>query len=84
MTANDPKTVVSIIRGGAGIGVVPRFLAQPRLEDGSMEIVLPQYRPPEAEMCIVHHSPGRVNPRADLFATFMQAEMRGHTLPGPR
>jgi DNA-binding transcriptional LysR family regulator len=77
VSVNDPKTAVAIIRGGAGIGVVPRFLAQPGLEDGTLEIVLPEYRPPEAELSVVYHGPRGANPRADLFATFLQAEMRG-------
>lgn len=75
VAVNDPKTMVAVIRGGSGIGVVPRFLAQAGLDDGSLEILLPAYRLPEAEMSIVHYGPGTANPRADLFATFLQAEM---------
>jgi DNA-binding transcriptional LysR family regulator len=77
VSVNDPKTAVAIIRGGAGIGVVPRFLAQPGLEDGTLEIVLPEYRPPEAELSVVYHGPRGANPRTDLFAAFLPAEMRG-------
>jgi DNA-binding transcriptional LysR family regulator len=76
VSVNDPKTALAIVRGGAGIAVVPRFLAQPGLRDGSLEIVLPGYRPPEAELSVVHHGPRGANPRADLFAAFLQAEMR--------
>jgi DNA-binding transcriptional LysR family regulator len=81
VSANDPKTVVAIVRGGAGIGVVPRFLAQAGLEDGSLQVVLPEYRPPEAEMSIVYHGPSGANPRVDLFADFLQAEVRGRDGP---
>jgi DNA-binding transcriptional LysR family regulator len=77
VSANDPKTVVAILRGGGGIGAVPRFLAQAGLEDGSLDIVLPEYRLPEAEMSVVHHGPSGANPRTDLFAAFLQAEVRG-------
>jgi DNA-binding transcriptional LysR family regulator len=77
VAANDPKTVMAIIRGGAGIGVVPRFLAAPSLKDGSLEIVLPDHRLPAVPMSIVFHGPGAANPRADQFATFLQAELRG-------
>lgn len=77
VAVNDPKTMVAVIRGGSGIGAVPRFLAQAGLDDGSLEILLPGYRLPEAEMSIVHYGPGTANPRADLFATFLQAEMQG-------
>jgi DNA-binding transcriptional LysR family regulator len=78
VTVNDPKTILAVIRGGSGIGVVPRFLAQAGLDDGTLEILLPEYRLPQAEMSIVYHGPGMANPRADLFATFMQAEMQSY------
>jgi DNA-binding transcriptional LysR family regulator len=76
VAVNDPKTMMSVIRGGAGIGAVPRFLAQDALGDGTLEIVLPEYRLPPAEMSVVHYGAGTANPRADLFATFLQTEMR--------
>jgi DNA-binding transcriptional LysR family regulator len=76
VAVNDPKTLVAVIRGGSGIGLVPRFLAQAALDDGTLEILLPDYRPPAADLSIVHHGFGTANPRADLFATFLQAEMR--------
>jgi DNA-binding transcriptional LysR family regulator len=76
VAVNDPKTMVAVIRGGSGIGVVPRFLAQEGLDDGTLEILLPDCRPVPVEMSLVHYGPGRSNPRADLFATFLQAEMR--------
>lgn len=76
VAVNDPKTMVAVIRGGSGIGVVPRFLAQDGLDDGSLEILLPEYRLPEAEMSIVHYGSGAANPRADLFAIFLQDEMQ--------
>lgn len=76
VAVNDPKTMVAVIRGGAGIGVVPRFLAQDGLDDGTLEILLPAHRLPEAEMSVVRYGFGAANPRADLFVTFLQAEMQ--------
>ena len=76
VAVNDPKTMVYILRGGRGIGVVPRFLAQAGLDDGSLEILLPDHRLPPAGMSVVYHGPAAANPRADLFATFLQTEMR--------
>jgi LysR family transcriptional regulator, regulator for bpeEF and oprC len=77
VAVNDPKTMLAVIRGGTGIGIVPRFLTQPGLEDGSLDILLPDYRLAPAEMSIVHFGPGSATPRADLFATFLQAELQG-------
>jgi DNA-binding transcriptional LysR family regulator len=78
VAVNDPKTMVAVIRGGSGIGLVPRFLAQAALDDGTLEILLPDYRTGAAELSIVHYGSGPANPRADLFATFLQVEMRKH------
>lgn len=77
VAVNDPKTMVAVIIGGSGLGLVPRFLAQAGLQSGRLEILLPEYRFPSAEMSIVHYGTAAANPRADLFATFLQAEMRG-------
>lgn len=76
VSANDPKTVLSVICGGAGIGIIPRFLSTSGLKDGRLEVVLPEYRPAPAEISIVHYGPAAANPRADLFASFLQSEMR--------
>ena len=76
VSANDPKTLLSAILGGTGIGVIPRFLSARGLKDGRLEIVLPQYRPAPAEISIVHYGGTATNPRAELFASFLQAEMR--------
>jgi DNA-binding transcriptional LysR family regulator len=76
VAVNDPKTMVSVIRSGAGLGIVPRFLAQEGLNDGSLEILLPEYRLPAVEMSVVHYGSSAANPRADLFATFLQSEMQ--------
>jgi DNA-binding transcriptional LysR family regulator len=76
VVVNDPKTIASVIRGNAGIGAVPKFLAQDGLDDGSLEIVLPEYRMPPAEMSVVYYGSSATNPRVDLFATFLQSEMR--------
>lgn len=76
VAVNDPKTMVAVIRGGSGIGLVPRFLAQAALDDGTLEILLADYRAGVAELSIVHYGSGPTNPRADLFATFLQTEMR--------
>jgi DNA-binding transcriptional LysR family regulator len=75
VAVNDPKTMVAVILGGAGIGAVPRFLTQDGLAAGTLEIVLPDHRLPSAEMSVVHYGASAANPRADLFATFLQAEL---------
>jgi DNA-binding transcriptional LysR family regulator len=80
VVVNDPKTIVSILGGGGGIGLVPRFLAQVGLEDGSLEILLPDYRLESAEMSVVYYGSGTANSRADLFATFLQTEMRARVI----
>ena len=76
VSANDPKTILSVVAGGAGIGILPRFLTARGLKDGSLEVVLPQHRPAPADLSIVHYGPAAANPRADLFASFLQSEMR--------
>ncbi len=77
ISSNDPKTATAIILGGGGIGVLPRFLSEPALSDGRLEVVLPEYRPPSADMSVVYYGPATANPLTDLFTRFLQNEMRG-------
>jgi DNA-binding transcriptional LysR family regulator len=76
VAVNDPKTLVAIVRGGGGIGLVPRFLSQPGLNEGALEVVLPEHRIAPVQMSIVHYGTAAGNPRADLFTSFLQAEMK--------
>lgn len=80
VAVNDPKTMVSIIQGGSGIGLVPRFLAMDGLESGRLEILLPDYQIAPAELSIVQYGSSAANPRAGLFADFLQSEMRDRAL----
>lgn len=73
--ANDPKAIHAIVLGGGGIALLPRFLVEGGLADGSLEIVLPAYRAEPVEMSIVHYGPSSANPRVELFAAFVQSEI---------
>ncbi|MAZ18038.1 MAG: hypothetical protein CL535_17135 [Ahrensia sp.] len=75
VVANDPKTIHAVVRGGGGIALLPRFLVERGLADGSLEIVLPGYRADPVEMSIVHYGPSSANPRVELFAAFVQSEI---------
>ncbi|WP_223475711.1 LysR family transcriptional regulator [Oricola indica] len=75
IVANDPKTIHAIVLGGGGIALLPRFLVEGGLADGSLEIVLPAYRAEAVEMSIVHYGPSSANPRVELFAAFVQSEI---------
>jgi LysR family transcriptional regulator AphB len=76
VSANDPKTVKAITSGGGGIALLPRFLVHDGLLDGSLQVVLPAYRAGPVEMSIVQYGPARANPRAELFARFVQEEVK--------
>ena len=81
VAVNDPKTMVSVIRGGAGIGAVPRFLAQDGLADGTLEIVMPDHRLTPVDLSLVYYGTSAANPRTDLLASFLQTEMRERHAP---
>jgi len=75
LSANEPKTVLALVENGAGIGVVPRFLAHPSLAKGAIEIVLPECRITPMELSIVYYGRADRKPLADLFATFLQTQL---------
>jgi DNA-binding transcriptional LysR family regulator len=75
ISANDPKTIASIVAAGAGIAVLPRFLITDCLADGQLEIILPQYRAAPSEISIVHYGHSASNPKIEFFTAFLTAEM---------
>jgi DNA-binding transcriptional LysR family regulator len=79
IAVNDPKTIAAIVSTGCGIGVLPRFLVADQLADGSMEIVLPDYRPSDTDIAIVHYGHSANNPRIELFAAFLVATLAANT-----
>jgi DNA-binding transcriptional LysR family regulator len=81
IVANDPKTIFSIVSGGGGIALLPRFLVAGGLAEGKLEIVLPEFRARPVSMSIVHYGASAANPRIDLFARFVQSALAASRPP---
>ncbi len=47
ITADDGLSLLHAIKAGCGIAVLPRYVAQKSLENGELQVVLPQYPPEE-------------------------------------
>jgi DNA-binding transcriptional LysR family regulator len=75
IAANDPKTVVAIVRAGNGVSALPRFLVSDDLARGDLEIVLPRFRHRSVEISAVYYGSGTTNPRTELFTRFLVAEL---------
>lgn len=53
-TVNDMSTLIGLVRGGLGLGLIPRFVAQPLLAQGALVDVLPGWTGPLAPFYLVY------------------------------
>ncbi|MEO4044293.1 LysR family transcriptional regulator [Hoeflea sp. CAU 1731] len=73
MKLDDADTLQSAILLAMGVGVLPGWLVQPRVERGELEIVLPDYTAPSLPFNAIYPDPGRLSLRARTFLDFVAA-----------
>lgn len=72
-TTNNGEVLCQAAQAGLGITMLPTFITAPYLVDGSLEIVLPQWAPPEFGMFVVYSSGRYVPPKVRSFIDFLVA-----------
>ena len=70
---NETMMMTSAARAGAGIGLQPRYLAEPLLADGSLVVVLPDWQPPELTIQALYPSRRRLSPAVRALLDFLVA-----------
>jgi len=60
-SANNAEAFLPALLAGIGMGVFPEFMIAAALSDGRLEHVLPEWRFPETELCLLT-PPGRSHP----------------------
>ncbi len=72
---DDADTLQAAVLEGMGVGILPNWLVQPRLEAGDLEIVLPDYTVPSLPLNAIYADSGPLSLRARSFLDFL-AEKR--------
>lgn len=74
IAANSPSAVKEIAEAGGGIGMVPRFIVEPALEQGLLQEVLPAYSTLEFGLFAMYPHRRYLPKKVRCFIDFMVAE----------
>jgi len=80
MIANDYAFVLSALLAGAGIGLLPTFLAQPHVERGELTRLFPSMRTAQGTVSLVWPATRHLSPRVRAFIDFMSEHARSGAL----
>jgi DNA-binding transcriptional LysR family regulator len=71
LRADDFFFAREVLRQGAGVGILPSFVAQPALEDGSLVRVLSKFALPTGALYVVHPRMTHVPAKVAAFKAFL-------------
>jgi DNA-binding transcriptional LysR family regulator len=71
VTVDEVLTLHRLVRGGAGIGVISRYLCEAEIEAGRLVHVLPEWSLPAVPLLLVFPSRRDLAPAVRVFADFM-------------
>jgi DNA-binding transcriptional LysR family regulator len=83
IVADDLAFVREALRVGAGIGLLPSFLARDDLASGTLVRVLPRYAAPQATLYLVHPAARHVPPTVIAFRDFVLQRLASQPI-GPK
>ncbi len=72
-SVNDMATLVGMVQAGAGLGLIPGFVARPHLDAGTLVNVLPGWSGPEATFYLVYADRELMPAKLRVFVEFMRA-----------
>lgn len=75
LSANEATTLLQATCAGAGIAMLPTYLAAPRLRDGSLVALLPGVQPRLLELHAVYASRRHMSPALRALLDFLAAEL---------
>jgi DNA-binding transcriptional LysR family regulator len=74
---DDLFCIRELVRDGAGVGVLPRFLAEPYVRDGLLEsVTLAEWPQPKASFFLVYPSSGQVPRKVVAFRDFLVERLK--------
>ena len=57
---------------GLGIVMLPTFIVEQELERGELQVILPNYRPPELILCVIYPVNRHLSTKIQLFTQFLR------------
>lgn len=82
IVADDFSFVREALRAGAGVGLLPSFLARNDLASGTLVRILPRYVAPQATLYLVHPAARHVPSKVIAFRDFVLERLANEPLGG--
>ncbi|MCB9793623.1 MAG: LysR family transcriptional regulator [Alphaproteobacteria bacterium] len=82
-TVNDYGPLAALLAAGAGVGMLPDFVAAPYLRAGRLERVLPDWGPPPSTLSLVWLRSRHLAPRVRAFIDLAVSQAKESRLEAP-
>ncbi len=70
--ANNGEVLRNAAVKGLGIVILPTFIVKEELEQGKLQVILPEYQPPELTLCVIYPVNRHLSTKVQLFTQFLQ------------
>ena len=72
LCSNNGEVIRDAAVRGLGIALLPRFMIETELQQGTLQVVLPDYHPPEIALSIIYPVNRHLSTKVRLFVGFLQ------------
>jgi DNA-binding transcriptional LysR family regulator len=76
-SANEATALLRAAQAGGGIALQPVYLAKPHLEDGSLQVVLPEWQLPDMSIYALYPSRKHLSPAVRALLDFLAERFAG-------
>lgn len=70
--SNNGEVLRNAAVKGLGIVLLPNFIVKEELEQGKLQLILPEYQPPELTLCVIYPINRHLSTKVQLFTQFLQ------------
>lgn len=78
LCSNNGEVLREAAIRGLGITLLPRFIVEPELQQGSLQIVLPDYQPPDLGIYVIYPVNRHLSIKIRLLVDFLQERFGQH------
>ncbi|MBK1888613.1 LysR family transcriptional regulator [Undibacterium sp. 14-3-2] len=78
-SANEASALLCAAQAGGGIALQPVYLAKPHLEDGSLQVVLPEWQLPDMSIYALYPSRKHLSPAVRALLDFLAERFANRT-----
>lgn len=72
LCSNNGEVLRDAAVRGLGITLLPRFIVEPELQQGLLQIVMPEYHPPELSISVIYPVNRHLSTKIQLLVNFLQ------------